>query len=285
MQTRMNIAVLLLLSLCCPVFPDMYAKIVLGENIDQLGFINEGETIWYPVFFCTDTDGNIHIPDFYKGRIAVFSPGGKLLKSVRTACISPRMNVFLRNAEGKYIVIDSGNLYVLDAAGKPEWEYQFPPGFIPDAVYAIENYIYVLSPAGDAETPGKAVYAFECGSNQLIGILGKEIGGRIVPVIIASEKLMVSDTLYNAQLLNGNELSEGAEDIIFLARDLNGTSWWYNRKNPGIYRDLIVSPDFIPAASVPRNHVWLWISDDGKIYHSGKADADEKVIEIYRAGK
>lgn len=271
----------LFLLLCISASADPFASIPLDNEESGIAYVTEGDTLWYPIFFSVDKDNNIHIPDFYRGRIAIWSVSGGLIKSVATGYISPRMNVFIRSPEGKYIVIDSGKMYLLSEEGKLEWSYQFPFAFIPEAVYAIENYIYVLSHAESNGKSGRAAYAFQSDTDQPLGILGRETEESIIPVIIASETLVVSDNLANAQFLNDKEISEGSEDIIFVARDGSHNSWWYNKSNSGIYRNLIVTPVFKASAYVPRNYLWMDVSDSGDVFYSLKAEGSWKVIEIY----
>jgi hypothetical protein len=46
----------------------------------QLGLVEGGGEHWKPLFFSVGNDGTIHIPDFYKARIAVYDKAGKLFE-------------------------------------------------------------------------------------------------------------------------------------------------------------------------------------------------------------
>jgi hypothetical protein len=54
-------------------------RIEFGPGKSQIGIEQGAGEHWKPLFFSVDDEGIIHIPDFYKNRIACFDKKGKLL--------------------------------------------------------------------------------------------------------------------------------------------------------------------------------------------------------------
>jgi hypothetical protein len=115
---------------------DDIITIGLGNAIGQIGYeAGEGE-IWKPVFFAVDPSGNVHVPDFYKDRIAIFDSKGQLKAAI--ACnsgLSPSMSYFSLTPDGSYVTFDSSVLYFLEGTGKVRWRYQFPIGTFLEGIY------------------------------------------------------------------------------------------------------------------------------------------------------
>lgn len=125
-------------------------KIYLGNEEDQIGFDKSEDGIWLPIFFDVDDDENVHFPDFYKGRIAVFNNGGELVTSYFIEeGISPRMNYFSLNPNGTYTTFDNGTLYLLDDIGSIIWKSEIGLGNIPISIYTDDRGIFLKLSGSD----------------------------------------------------------------------------------------------------------------------------------------
>lgn len=141
-------ALTLLLLISINLFCD--TSISFGRNSDQIS-IDRGEgEIWKPLFFDVDKDSQIHIPDFYKGRIAIFNKKGELINSIITPeGISPRMNFFSLNNNGTYTTYDNYSLYLLDSEGNVIWKQQMGIGVIPVRIYVDDRGVFIKFPSTD----------------------------------------------------------------------------------------------------------------------------------------
>ena len=280
-----KILITFILFISTNAFTDEYLSIPLTQSSDSVAYVSEGTSIWYPIFFCLDEKGNVHIPDFYNGRITVFSSEGKTISQTGTGYISPRMNYFSMNSFGEYIVIDAGKLYLINSDGSLKWSFQFSFGFFPDAVYIIEQYIYVLFSINTEDQNGKGVYVFDKDTDQALGILAKEINSEILPVVVLDESSAVSDTVEHTFELNEETPKEGFINAGFFGSDRDKNTYWYERKMSAVYLNLEKNETSDPVAYIPSNYVWMFITDNGDIYYSLKELGDYPRIKIYSAIK
>lgn len=125
-------------------------SISFGRNNDQIS-IDRGEgEIWKPLFFDVDAKSQIHIPDFYKGRIAVFNTDSKLVNSITVSeGISPRMNFFSLNENGTYTTYDNYSLYLLSEKGEVIWKQQMGIGVIPTRIFVDGRGVFIKFPSTD----------------------------------------------------------------------------------------------------------------------------------------
>lgn len=119
-------------------------KIYLGHEKNQISFDKSEDGIWLPIFFDIDNGENLHFPDFYKSRIAVFNKNGEVINSYSIEeGISPRMNYFSLNPDGTYTTFDNGSLYLLDENGTLLWKSELGLGTIPSTIYTDERGIFL----------------------------------------------------------------------------------------------------------------------------------------------
>jgi hypothetical protein len=164
--------------------PIKQTHIPFGPNANEIGIEKgEGEN-WKPLFFSVDNSGNIAVPDFYKGRIAMFSPEGKFLKGLQLQQgISPRMNYFGANPSGGYVTYTDYALYCLSTEGRVNWSRPFGIGAIPERVYPCSTGIFVLFSAVLGPRQGTMVFSYS--SPQPMGTYGYGSSGGMVPLIAA----------------------------------------------------------------------------------------------------
>jgi hypothetical protein len=154
-------------------------RIGLGRETGQVGMERDGGEDWKPLFFDVDREGRIHVPDFYKGRIAVFDRGGRLAE--QKPCpegISPRMNYFCLAPNGRYIAFGDQHLYCLRADGTLAWKREMGYGAIPIHVWANEIGIFLVLPFGDGRS-----LVFDYSSDRPLGRFGCQAGEEQVPMI------------------------------------------------------------------------------------------------------
>lgn len=114
-----------------------------GLENDQIGFDFFNDEMWMPLFFDVDAMGYIHIPDFYKKRIAVYDQDGKLIKIIGVdEAISPRMNYFKLNPDESYITYNDYSLFHVSKKGEVLWKYHFGLGVIPETIYSNNSNVY-----------------------------------------------------------------------------------------------------------------------------------------------
>ncbi|QEN04207.1 hypothetical protein EW093_05635 [Thiospirochaeta perfilievii] len=115
-----------------------------GNNRNKISIDISDEGIWSPLYFDVDQNSNIHIPDFFKGRVAIFTPEGELLKEIKIKeGISSRMNYFSLNSNNTYTTYDNYSLYLLDSNGGVIWTKEYGLGSIPNKIFSDEFGIYI----------------------------------------------------------------------------------------------------------------------------------------------
>lgn len=149
MQNKLKQIIIILLFLST-ITTQVYAdtEIQFGNNKDQISIDKSSEGIWKPLFFDVDQNSNIHIPDFFKGRIAIFTPEGKLYKELQiNEGISSRMNYFALNQDNTYTTYDNYSLYLLSQEGTVIWKVQMGLGAIPQHIYRDNRGIFIKFPS------------------------------------------------------------------------------------------------------------------------------------------
>lgn len=209
-----------------------------GRNIDEIG-VDRGEgEIWKPLFFDVDKSGNIHIPDFYKGRVAIFKPDGQLYKEiVFPDGISPRMNYFCLNLDGTYTTYDNYTLYLINQVGETIWSNPMGLGAIPTRLYTDNRGVFI-------QFSGSNIIQYGYSHNNPIGT---------VDSLLLSKKYKVDDAMLVFQegkntiwLTNGRIKSvlvkNGKKNIKKIAVPNNitsGSGYWVVRgKDSKLYSSL-----------------------------------------------
>jgi hypothetical protein len=224
--------------------------IPLGPNITQVGIEKgEGEN-WKPLFFSADTSGNIHIPDFYKYRIAVYSSAGDLVRAIPVQeGISPRMNYFSLAAGLGYITYDGNTLFYINANGSLKWKHPFGFGVIPTRVFVSSAGIFAAFPSQPGSKQGTFVFTYS--SPQILGSLGYTAGSKTVPLVAVQ---------------SGKPFALQLGDMHLLP-DYGASSF----KGPGQATLLAVSADFRSLWSVRngRNETFSLYSPTGRLLKIG----------------
>lgn len=214
-------------------------SILFGLARNEIG-VDRGEgEIWKPLFFDVDREGNFHIPDFYKGRVAVFNNRGELIREMLVnEGISPRMNFFSLNHNGSYTTYDNYTLYNLNNSGEIIWKQNFGLGVIPSRVYTDSRGIFI-------SFSGSNYYMFNYSANNPV----KEVEDIVL-----------------------NKKTKKADDNTLLHQDDYRSIWVNNSK----YRELIIdnynnAERDIKKVPVPANNssgsgFWVVVGKDGNIY-------------------
>lgn len=117
-------------------------EIRLGMGTDKIG-VTEDE--WKPLFFGIDADGEIYIPDFVQGRIAVFSADGEYIRQIQGVDgLSPRLNYFNRAPDGSFILFSDSTLFRITDDGTTAWNAPFPLGAIPRHIQCGTKSVFVF---------------------------------------------------------------------------------------------------------------------------------------------
>ncbi|MBN2735514.1 MAG: hypothetical protein JXR70_00945 [Spirochaetales bacterium] len=200
--------------------------IPFGSAENQITIDQGGGEHWKPLFFDIDAQGRIHIPDFYKSRIAVFDFKGKLQTS--KPCpegISSRMNFFALSSKNVYITFSDYTLYNLNALGKLNWKHQLGIGFIPASLYPGDQAIYLV-PSGQDQRA--IVYDFA--SNTPIGRMGFMKEGSGVAIVQSPSGKPYTLELSSMSRLPDNSIgpaqfqSEKKAHLLFI--DTSDSSYW-----------------------------------------------------------
>lgn len=225
----------------------IYADTVIefGRNNNQIGIDKSDEGIWKPLFFDIDGDSNIYIPDFYKGRIAVFNSDGELLKSIKVSeGISPRMNYFCLNDNDTFTTYDNYTLYQLSADGVVTWKVSMGLGAIPVRIYNDSRGIFIKFSRGDYFH-----YAFS--SDKLLGNVEDIIQYDILPV----------------------------KDAMLVFQDKESNIWITNGKHRSV---IIGDTRFpVPSNSTDGSGYWVIRGGDGGVYSALYGDGCIKILDLY----
>jgi hypothetical protein len=210
--------------------------IPLGPGANQIGIEKaEGED-WKPLFFSIDGTGNIHIPDFYKGRIAIFSPEGRLIRALAVPQgISPRMNYFSLAAVPGYVTWDGSALYLLDEKGALKWKHPFGYGSIPDRVFVSPSGIFVHLPSFQGVEQGCLVFGYS--SPTILGTFGLTTPAGRVPMIAAEGGKAFALKLGDMHSIPGLGVGsfDGPPDAVLLSvTDDLRSAWFEHRKGEDV---------------------------------------------------
>ncbi|MBN1413350.1 MAG: hypothetical protein JW969_21085 [Spirochaetales bacterium] len=264
-------------------------EIAFGMEKEQIGIDKGGGEHWKPLFFDVDKKGNIHIPDFYKQRIAVFNDKGGFIDGL--TCkegISPRMNFFSITPQGFYVSFNDYTLFLLNDKGKVNWQKQLGFGAIPQFIYANGVAIFLSLPADD----GRSV-VFDYFSNRPIGKLGFMENNTGIPLIQNSNRDKFTFSLSHMKKIPDSSFKKtafsGKEEAFLLATDLKSNSLWkrkldgedhlflYN-KSGGLLGKGVIR---YPKTGIEGNGFWTAADENMQVYKNYFFD-DYMEIVVYK---
>jgi hypothetical protein len=205
-----------------------------GPANTQIGLVEGGGEHWKPLFFSVGNDGTIHIPDFYKARIAVYDKAGKLVEAKSCPVgISPRMNYFGMSPQGAYVAFGDGSLFVIKKNGKLAWQYNFGYGIIPARIIPAQSAVFVMLPS-HVDKDGRAII-FDYGSATPLGRYGRELPQKRIPLIQWGENTAFTPMLKDMGLIEGfkGKFSGGTDKTGFISADKEGNSLWSEKGEGG----------------------------------------------------
>jgi hypothetical protein len=208
-------------------------RINFGPQDSEIGIERSGGEHWKPLFFAVDDQGFIHIPDFYKLRIAVFDKQGKL-KAAKSCPegISPRMNFFALAPNGFYITFNDGSLYKIQGTGEPGWQYNFGPGIIPLRIFPTDVALFVILPEY-IDKDGRALI-FDYNNSQPLGRFGLEQKGKGIPLIQNKAEIPFTLSLKDMTLLPKHKTKyklDSDASLLFVSE--KGESVWKQKNSSG----------------------------------------------------
>jgi hypothetical protein len=261
--------------------------ISFGPGHTQIGIETGEEEHWKPLFFSIDGDGIIHIPDFYKNRIARFSKDGQFIGAEHCPeGISPRMNYFSIMPEGGYVTFDGGTLYCLNNDASLRWKHDFGIGMVPGGIYISASRVF-LSFSSHPGQDGRSV-VFDSGSPRPIGRFGLIRENGNIALVQSSNGKVFSFGIANMSLIPGNNnkyVSDINSCLVHISGD--GKSIWSNQRQTsqtltlfdtnGILKNkgTIVFP-----AGRDGTGFWTYIDDNLVIYKNFFSD-DHMIIAAY----
>ncbi|MBN1798568.1 MAG: hypothetical protein JW822_08315 [Spirochaetales bacterium] len=216
-------------------------RIDFGPGQAQIGLESSAGEQWKPLFFAVDDRGLIHIPDFYKQRIALFDAKGKLVAAKPCAKgISPRMNFFALAPNGSYVTFSDSALFLIKADGELGWQYSFGPAVIPQRIFTTDAALFVILPP-HLDSDGRAL-VFDYNNSRPLGRFGIRHEGKGIPVVQNSGELPF--TLDIAQMAylpqySGKFQSDSGAALIYISG--SGQSVWKQKHSSG-ETILIYSP-------------------------------------------
>jgi hypothetical protein len=269
--------------------PAKTAVIPLGPNQNEIGIEKgEGED-WKPLFFSVDISGNIAIPDFYKGRIVLFTPEGKLIRGMQVSeGISPRMNYFGIAPSGGYVTYSDYTMYYLSAEGRVIWSHPFGIGAIPERIFPSATGIFALFPSISTSRQGTIVFAFS--SSQPIGTYGLTSSGRTIPLVSSDGGKPFALKLGEMSAIPeyGPQGFQGPQNAVLQYISGDYTSLWSLRNEDGesffLYSAkgaLVSSGEIIFPEGETGSGFWTFIKSDLTIYKNYYKD-DAISITSYR---
>lgn len=247
MQNKIKQIIIILLFLST-ITTQVYAdtEIQFGNNKDQISIDKSSEGIWKPLFFDVDQNSNIHIPDFFKGRIAIFTIEGKLHKELQiNEGISPRMNYFALNQDNTYTTYDNYSLYLLDSDGVVIWKKYFGLAAIPQHIFIDQNGIYIKF---------NNIYT-------LYSFLGKKI---------ELNKDIFSD--FSSLLVKNSLIYKSEEEVVYISNT--------KKRTITIDRNGQISKINVPQNGVEGSGYWVIRGDDRNIYTSLYYDLTMTITQI-----
>ncbi len=127
--------------------PARIVRLPFGESPSCLGGDFNGGESWYPLLFAMADDGTLHVPDFYKNRIAIFDAAGRYSREIPVVeGISPRLAYFTAASDESYLVYDDGALHLIDAEGNTLRRFTFPLGSVPVGAVMTDAGFFVAMP-------------------------------------------------------------------------------------------------------------------------------------------
>jgi hypothetical protein len=203
-------------------------KITFGHAKDAVGADIEGGEDWKPLFFTVDITKAVHIPDFYKNRIAVYAVDGRLQASKPCpAGLSPRMNYFSLTSQGHYITVSDYQLYCLNNKAGVLWKKDLGYGNIPEYMYTGKTALYIVLPFGEQRT-----LVFDYASEQPTGWLGIKQPGESIPLVMENAGVYFTSRLSQMKKLAGMSTKAYTlnEDAMLLYISPANESLWKSRK-------------------------------------------------------
>lgn len=214
--------------------PINHTRIQFGRGKQEISIEKGGGEHWKPLFFHVDEKGIIHIPDFYKMRIALFNPDGSFHKEKKCPSgISPRMNYFSLVMDKYYVTFNDNSFYLINSDGSVKWEYSFGLGVIPSRVFPNNVGIFMVFPRF-ADTDGRSI-VFDYAQSQPIGRFGIKQGDKGIPLIQNAENFTFTFTLGEmGRLEKYKEGSfKGEEDARLLFVNSENVSVWKKKDDTG----------------------------------------------------
>jgi len=263
-----------------------------GPGPNQIGLERGAGEHWKPLFFAVDGKGLIHIPDFYKQRIAVFDKQGRLKADIPCAAgISPRMNFFALAPNGCYITFNDGTLYTISAQGKLKWQYAFGAGVIPQRIFPADTALFIiLPPYIDAD--GRAIL-FDYRNARPMGRFGMQHKGKGLALVQNTAGNPHTLSLKDMRAISKNAHKYKTDsDAVLMYITTNGTSVWKQKHDAAetilvfsaagkqVYRGTIYYPD-----GVSGNGFWTWVSEDLTIYKNYFFDKYMQIAAYRFTGK
>ena len=255
------------------LFPVCELRIPLGPAAGQIGVEKGDGEHWKPLFFSADADGNLYVPDFYKGRIAVFDARGAFRRAIPTAHgISPRMNYFTRTPEGLFVTFDGFTLFCLEPSGALRWTYRFPFGTIPQAVHVTDAGVFIVLPS--PEDRGAVSVVFGWNEGKLLGVLSRKTDGISVPIITAAGGTVFSPALSDTAQARTDGFTPDTAlpgDLTLVSILPDGTSVWRSDSARDSFYLLdrdgnLISEGTVPAGADRDGSFWTFVSETGSIW-------------------
>jgi hypothetical protein len=127
--------------------PETTAILGFGESEVELGGDFEGGESWFPLLFALGGEGNIHVPDFYKDRFAIYCSDGAFLRAVPSPiAISPDLRSFRIAPDGAYVFFQAPFIVRVEADGSAFSRYELPMGSLPTAFMSTDAGIFLTLP-------------------------------------------------------------------------------------------------------------------------------------------
>ncbi|MBN2535936.1 MAG: hypothetical protein JXB88_23860 [Spirochaetales bacterium] len=214
--------------------PIRNTRIQFGPGKQEISIEKGGGEHWKPLFFHVDENGIIHIPDFYKMRIALFNTDGSLYKELKCpAGISPRMNYFSLVMDNYYVTFNDNSLYLINRDGTVKWEYPSGLGIIPVRVFPNSVGIFVVFPPV-ADTDGRAL-VFDYAQSRPIGRFGIKDGDKGIPLIQNTENhtftFMLEEMTRVGKYKEDSFKGEKNTGLLFVNRE--NRSVWKKKEHTG----------------------------------------------------
>jgi hypothetical protein len=265
-------------------------RIQYGNMDNQIGLVEDGGH-WKPLFFCVDAEGNVHVPDVYKSRIAVFGKDDKLKASKPCpAGISPRMNYFGMNPRGMYCAFGDGQLSLITKYGRLSWQYNFGYGIIPSWIVPSNSALFLVLPT-DLDKDGRAI-VFDYGLGTPIGRSGSKKEDRIIPLFTWGE-MTFTPWLKDMRALKGwkGKYNGSQGGVWFVYADKDGNSLWSEKTETGetIYLfskagDLVSKGYIAFQGDMPATGFWT-VADSSLTVYKNYFFKDRMLVVGYKFKK